>query len=214
MGIMSNAQVERLYDRNAGAYDLLVTGFRWAGLSRWRRNLVARMNVKRGDHVVDLCAGTGANLPFLLESVGSEGRVTLVDLSQGMLAKARGRASRRRAENVAFVQADVAGFQFPDDVDAVISTFGLEMVPDYAEIIGRASDALPAGGHMALLGLKHPENWPRWLTDIGILLTKPFGVSREYEEFRPWIPAREHLRETHFREFLFGCAYEFVGEKT
>ena len=213
MGIMSNAQVERLYDRNAGAYDLLVTGFRWAGLSRWRRNLVARMNVKRGDHVVDLCAGTGANLPFLLESVGSEGRVTLVDLSQGMLAKARGRASRRRAENVALVQADVAGFQFPDDVDAVISTFGLEMPPDYAEIIGRASDALPAGGHMALLGLKHPENWPRWLINTGILLTKPFGVSRAYEEFRPWIPAREHLRETHFRESLFGCAYEFVGEK-
>ena len=213
MGILSNAQIERLYDRNAGAYDLLVTGFRWAGLSRWRRNLVERMNVKRGDHVVDLCAGTGANLPFLLDKVGSEGRVTLVDLSQGMLAKARNRASRCRAENVAFVHADVAGFQLPDDVDAVISTFGLEMPSDYAKIIGRVSHALPAGGHLALLGLKHPENWPSWLIDIGISLTKPFGVSRDYEEFRPWIPAREHLREVHFREFLFGCAYEFVGEK-
>lgn len=213
MGILSNAQVEHLYDRNAGAYDLLVTGFRWAGLSRWRRNLVDRMSLKQGDHVVDLCAGTGANIPFLLDRVGSEGRVTLVDLSQGMLAKARKRASRLQAKNVAFVQTDVAGFEFPNDLDAVISTFGLEMPPDYAEIIGRASDALPAGGHLALLGLKHPESWPHWLISTGILLTKPFGVSRDYEEFRPWVPAREHLSEIHFREFLFGCAYEFVGVK-
>ncbi|MEE4540234.1 MAG: UbiE protein, partial [Erythrobacter sp.] len=86
--------------------------------------------------------------------------------------------------------------------------------PDYAAIIERASAALPTGGRMALLGLKHPERWPRWLIEIGIVLTKPFGVAREYEEFRPWLPARKVLREVHFREFLAGCAYEFVGAKS
>lgn len=87
------------------------------------------------------------------------------------------------------------------------------MPADYAAIIDRASIALPVGGRMALLGLKHPERWPRWLIEIGILLTKPFGVAREYEEFRPWLPARQFFNEIHFREFLAGCAYEFVGEK-
>ena len=151
MAILSNEQVERLYDKNAGIYDRLVSGFRWAGLGRWRRDLVDRLELKAGDHVVDLCAGTGANLAFLLESVGPSGKVTLVDLSQGMLDQARRRAKRLRASNVEFVQSDVAAFRFPSETRAVISTFGLEMPPDYAGLIERASAALPTGGRMALL---------------------------------------------------------------
>ena len=143
MAILSNEQVERLYDKNAGIYDRLVSGFRWAGLGRWRRDLVDRLELKAGDHVVDLCAGTGANLAFLLESVGPSGKVTLVDLSQGMLDQARRRAKRLRASNVEFVQSDVAAFRFPSETRAVISTFGLEMPPDYAGLIERASAALP-----------------------------------------------------------------------
>ena len=214
MAILSNEQVERLYDKNAGIYDRLVSGFRWAGLGRWRRDLVNRLELKAGDHVIDLCAVTGANLAFLLERVGPSGKVTLVDLSQGMLDQARRRAKRLRASNVEFVQSDVAAFRFPSETSAVISTFRLEMPPDYAAIIERASAALPTGGRMALLGLKHPERWPRWLIEIGIFATKPFGVSREYEEFRPWLPARRELNELHFREFLAGCAYEFGGAKS
>ena len=140
---------------------------------------VNRLELNAGDHVIDLCAGTGANLAFLLERVGPSGKVTLVDLSQGMLDQARRRAKRLRASNVEFVQSDVAAFRFPSETSAVISTFGLEMPPDYAGIIERASAALPTGGRMALLGLKHPERWPRWLIEIGIFATKPFGVSRD-----------------------------------
>ena len=141
MAILSNEQVERLYDKNAGIYDRLVSGFRWAGLGRWRRDLVNRLELNAGDHVIDLCAGTGANLAFLLERVGPSGKVTLVDLSQGMLDQARRRAKRLRASNVEFVQSDVAAFRFPSETSAVISTFGLEMPPDYAGIIERASAA-------------------------------------------------------------------------
>lgn len=94
MAILTNEKVERLYDKNAGIYDKLVSGFRWAGLNRWRRNLVEQLDLQPGDHVIDLCAGTGANLPFLLEKVGPTGRVTLVDLSQGMLDKARERVDK------------------------------------------------------------------------------------------------------------------------
>ncbi len=213
MAILTSKQVESLYDKNAGIYDQLVSGFRWTGLSRWRRVLIEQLNLKPGDHVIDLCAGTGANLAFLLEKVGPTGKVTLVDLSRGMLDKARERADRLQAGNVEFVRTDVSTFEFPDDTKAVISTFGLEMPPGYVAIIERASTALPTGGRMALLGLKHPERWPRWIIEIGILLTKPFGVAREYEEFRPWLPARKFLQEIHFREFLMGCVYEFVGEK-
>ena len=213
MGILTSAEVERLYDRNAGVYDLLLIGLRWAESSRWRRRLVARLDLKPGDHVVDLCAGTGANLPFLLDHVGPQGRVTLVDLSQRMLDKASEKASGLGADNVSFVKADIGSYDLPDDMQAVVSTFGLEMPPDYAEIIARTTAALPHGGRMALLGLKHPERWPRWLVDVGILLTRPFGVSRDYEQFRPWIAAREYLLEMHFHEFLFGSVYEFVGEK-
>lgn len=104
-------------------------------------------------------------------------------------------------------------YVFPESVDAVISTFGLEMVPEYAAIIERVADALPTNGKIGLLGLKHPANWPDWLIGAGIFLTRPFGVSRDYEGFRPWIAARSFMDEQWFEQYLAGAPYCFVGEK-
>jgi len=88
-----------------------------------------------------------------------------------------------------------------------------QVVPEYAEIVRRVSGALPAGGKLAVYGLKHPERWPAWLVQLGVWITAPFGVSRAYETFRPYEAVREHLSEIEYREFLLGAAYLCVGER-
>lgn len=213
MAVLTKDQAEGLYDRIAGIYDRLLLAFRITGSHRWRARLIEKLDLQPGDHVVDLCGGTGANLPFLARSVGVSGKITIVDLSENMLAKARKRAAEDGMNNVALVQADVDEFIFPDGVDIIISTFGLEMVPEYATVIARAVDALPSNGKIGLIDLKHPENWPDWLLRAGIFLTRLFGVSRDYEDFKPWEAARSSLEEEGFEQHLAGAAYSFVGRK-
>lgn len=86
------------------------------------------------------------------------------------------------------------------------------MVPGYAQVMASTARALELEGRIGLLGLKHPEGWPDWLVSLGVAITKPFGVSRAYESFRPWRAAADHFREIAFQEYMFGSAYSYVGK--
>ena len=103
MAVLSKKQAESLYDRVAGIYDRLLTAFRITGAYRWRENLIVQLNLQPGNHVVDLCGGTGANLPLLHRAVGASGKITIVDLSANMLTKARKRAEEGEMTNVELV---------------------------------------------------------------------------------------------------------------
>ncbi|WP_031556200.1 class I SAM-dependent methyltransferase [Parvularcula oceani] len=211
MSVLDTDEVRRLYDRRAGSYDLLEIGFRALGFGRHQARLIEGLGLSPGDTVVDLCCGTGVNLERLSGAVGEAGTVVAVDLSEGMLREAQTRASQAGLGNIDFVQADVREFNFPAATRAVLSTFGLEMVPGYETVVARTYAALPAGGRLGLLGLKRPEGWPDWLIEAGVALTSPFGVSRDYEDFRPWVAANARFERVAYREYLASAAYSHLG---
>lgn len=212
--ILEPHEVRDLYRRNASWYDLALLPYRILGLRSQRRRVVDALDLQPGDRVVDLCCGTGANFPFLHEAVGPEGRIIGVDLADAMLDRARRKAEESGFRNVDLVEADVVQYTLPADIHGVLATFGLEMVEDYDLVIHRTAAALPEGGRLALLGLKHPKGWPRWLVDVAVWLNRPFGVRRGYADLRPWQSVRKHLREVEHGEMLFGAAYLSVGEVT
>lgn len=209
--VLNRGEIRDLYRRTASFYDVALALARPLGAARWRRATIRSLDLRSGDTVVDLCCGTGANFPGLREAVGPTGRVVGVDLTKAMLQGARTRIERAGWANVATVQADALDYRFPQPIDAVISTYGLEMVPEYDAVIKRAAAALPPSGRLALLGLKHPERWPGWLVELGIALNRPFGVDRSYQEHRPWLSVRTHMTEVEHREFLFGAVYRSAG---
>jgi demethylmenaquinone methyltransferase/2-methoxy-6-polyprenyl-1,4-benzoquinol methylase len=213
MGILDAEEVRRLYDRRAGSYDVLTVAFRALGFGRHQKRVVAELGLSDSATVIDLCCGTGVNLRELSSAIGSQGTVIGVDLSEGMLAEARERVRNAGLRNVQLVHANVREYQLPEEAAAVLSTFGLEMVPAYDEVIEGLAERLPLGGRIGLLGLKHPDSWPEWLVKAGVVATKPFGVSRDYEDFRPWVAADRHFERRSFREYLSGAAYSYVGEK-
>lgn len=47
------------------------------------------IDLRAGDHVLDLGTGTGVLLPFIAQRIGPEGRITAVDYSSGMLERAK-----------------------------------------------------------------------------------------------------------------------------
>ena len=212
MSVLNTEEVRRLYDRIAGSYDVLTLGFRALGFGRHQKRLIEALTLSQGDTVVDLCCGTGINLEPLSEAVGPSGRVIGVDLSEGMLGKARDRAAKAGLGNIEFIQADVQEYDVPTSASAVLSTFGLEIVPGYDDVVKRSAAALPAGGRIGLMGLKHPESWPDWLIKAGVVITAPFGVSREYEDFKPWVSGDTYFMRQTFTEHLAGAAYTYVGE--
>ena len=213
MSVLNEQQVSDLYDKNARYYDLLLLPVRALGVRRWRANLISDLCLTEGDTVVDLCCGTGANFPFLSEAVGKTGQIVGVDLSAQMLRRARHKCEEGDIENVELHCASVTDFSVPPRTNAVISTFGLEMVPEYRSVIERISDNMEFGARLGLVGLKHPEGWPDWLVELGVKLNRPFGVSRAYENFRPWQAAQDYLSNVYYKEHLFGAAYSCVTAK-
>ncbi|HJW70979.1 MAG TPA: methyltransferase domain-containing protein, partial [Candidatus Binatia bacterium] len=80
-----------------------------------------RAEIREGDRVLDVGCGTGQTSIELARRVGPTAKVTGVDISAPMLARARTRAVGA-AHNVDFVQADAQTHRFaPESVDVCFS---------------------------------------------------------------------------------------------
>jgi SAM-dependent methyltransferase len=88
----------------------------------------------------------------LLDRVGSEGRVVGLDLSPEMIAGARSRLGRHRAENVVLREGDAARTGLGDaEFDAVLCVLGLSVVPDPHGVTQEARRLLKPGGRFVVL---------------------------------------------------------------
>lgn len=212
-GVLGAGEVRDLYDRLAPVYDAVAAAYDLVGSGRFHRRAVEALGLRPGDTAVDLACGTGANLPHLAGAVGPTGRVVGVDLSPGMLERARQRVERGGWRNVELVEADVRDFAFPEPVHGVVSTYGLEMVPEHDDVIGRAVAALAPDGRIAVGGLRRPERWPEWAVRLGEWVNRPFGVSRAYEDVQPWRSVEAHATDVRYDESLLGAVYLAAGSK-
>jgi ubiquinone/menaquinone biosynthesis C-methylase UbiE len=174
----------------------------------YRMRAVEALALRPGDTVVDIACGTGQNFPFIEERIGPEGRIVGVDLTDAMLAQARQRIERSGWRNVSLVQADAAEFDFPAEVDAVLSTYALSHVPECGGVVARGIAALCAGGRCVVLDLKAPGNAPRWLA-------RPFSSIDDWIARRPWDLIRaameQGLAELSWNELFFGTAFLAAG---
>jgi len=142
-----SSAVTDFYDRLATRYDLLAT----APLVRgWREMAAEALGLAPGDTVVEMGCGTGANLPYLRERVGSEGYVVGIDLTSGMLAQARRRVERAGWDNVHLVRGDATRPPV-EGVDAVLGSFVVGLLDDPGTAVDGWLDILNEGGRVAIL---------------------------------------------------------------
>lgn len=93
-GRLEASQVQAMFDRIAGVYDLLNTVMT-AGLHhRWRSRAVDLARVGPGSRVLDIATGTGDLAIELAQRVSPGGEVVGSDFSEGMLARARIKAAK------------------------------------------------------------------------------------------------------------------------
>lgn len=173
-----------------------------------RRRAVRALGLREGDAVVDVACGTGQNFPLLEQAIGSEGRIVGVDLTDAMLAQAQQRVEDNGWSNVSLAQTDAATFEFPTDVDAILSTYALSHLPEPGAVIAHGAAALRPGGRWVVLDLKAPDRAPR-------RLARPFGSIDEWIARRPWEALRramqDELSDFSWTELCFGTAFLAVG---
>lgn len=212
---MDTSAIRRLYRRRARRYDGALRLLRAAGVrdASYRSRAVEHLGLRPGDTAIDLGCGTGLNFSHLLARVGSEGRVIGVDLTDAMLAQAAARVDQAGWKNVTLVESDVADVELPAGAGGIISTFALTLSPAFDDVIRRSAAALREGGRLAVVDLKEPERWPRWLVRFAAWTQKPFGVTLELAGRHPWESIRRHLHEVCYVEFYGGAIYLSVGER-
>jgi ubiquinone/menaquinone biosynthesis C-methylase UbiE len=207
------------YRRKAKHYDVTSRLYPAPGYpqGRQRRRAVQELDLRPGAFVVDMACGTGLNFPLLQEQIGPEGRIVGVDLTDAMLAQAQQRIETNRWTNVSLVQADAAEFDFPAEVDAILSTYALSQVPECGEVIAHGAAALSEGGRWAVLDLKVPDSAPRWLAQFGIAAVRPFASIEEWIARRPWEAIRaaveKELVDPSYTELFFGTAFVAAGSR-
>jgi arsenite methyltransferase len=124
------------------------------------------LDLRRGEHVLDIGCGPGLLAHEMAKAVGSEGRVCCIDMSEPMLAMSKRRCSDQPW--VAFEQANATRLPYADDsFDAAVSTQVYEFVPDIPLALAELYRVLRPGGRTVILDTDydslviHTENTER-----------------------------------------------------
>ena len=138
------------------------------GIRKARRELIEKAR-GRG---IELGVGTGLNLPLYREGV----EVIGVDVSEGMLKKAKGKKSPAK---VKLVKADARSLPFPDkSFDTAVSTFFLCVVPEKGKVLGEVRRVLKPDGLFLAMECSPPKNpvFRAFLSGLSALTSRLTGT--------------------------------------
>jgi demethylmenaquinone methyltransferase/2-methoxy-6-polyprenyl-1,4-benzoquinol methylase len=139
-----------MFDRIAPVYDAMNRVMTLGLDLRWRR-LAAESVVQQGDRVLDGACGTGDLA--LADLRAGAGRVTGLDFSEQMLARARKKDSR-----IEWLRGDLLALPFADGTfDAATVGFGVRNVDDLALALHELRRVLRTGGRLAILEITQPR---------------------------------------------------------
>ncbi len=208
-------EIQQIYGRRAGNYDVTANLYYLLGFREqaYRKRAVRALGLQPGGVVVEIGCGTGLNFTLLQDQIGPVGRIVGVDLTQAMLEKARRRSRRKGWKNVELVHSSAAQFNYPGTVNGIISTFAMTLIPEYDSVIRRGVACLAPGGRIAILDFKAPMGWPAWLIQLWLGITRPFAVTLDLAERRPYESVQRWCQGASLEEFYSGLAYLSVGER-
>jgi demethylmenaquinone methyltransferase/2-methoxy-6-polyprenyl-1,4-benzoquinol methylase len=180
-------QVQGMFDRIAGRYDLL-NSVMTAGLHHtWRKRAGDRAELSPGETALDICCGTGDLTIELASRVTPDGRVVGCDFSEPMLDLAREKASRDYATNARFEWADALNLPYDDErFDAVTVGFGVRNLSDLNRGLTEMRRVLSPGGRLVILEITQPTRPPLssffslWFDRIVPLLGRLAGDPEAY----------------------------------
>lgn len=139
--------IEKVFDDNATTYDRVgPTIYKHFGM-----RLVNWMSLKPGTKMLDIATGTGAVLLPAARLLGSNGHVTGIDLSGGILQEADHFVRKENLTNVVLRRMDAEHLEFPDQTfDFVTCAFSLFFFPDMEAALREMYRVCKPGGWLGV----------------------------------------------------------------
>jgi demethylmenaquinone methyltransferase/2-methoxy-6-polyprenyl-1,4-benzoquinol methylase len=156
--VASSGEIGAMFDRIAPLYDgmnAVISGFQEP---YWRRRVVAATGLGRGMAAIDVATGTGKLAGSLADRVGPFGRVVGIDVSAGMLERAR--VAGDDAPWLEFVMGDALALPADDaSFDAATIAFGMRNLPDYKRAFEEMVRVVRPGGRVVCLEIARPRSF-------------------------------------------------------
>jgi len=124
--------------------------------------VIAALNLKRGQIVADIGAGTGYFSVRLAKSEAAP-KVYAVDIEPSMVSYLRERAAKERLNNVTAVQAAADQPNLPEPVDLILIVDTYHHIADRETYFRRLAKSIKPGGRVAIIDFKpdSPEGPPK-----------------------------------------------------
>ena len=155
------SKAERVLDHfNSVAqhYDFMNTLLSFGIHHLWKRRSVRMLNLAPGDHVLDVCGGTGDLAILAGMDVGPDGSVTIYDINRSMIQAGMSKVARKNIEDrIRYVQGNAESISFPDGhFEAAMVGFGIRNVTNMKKGFEEMYRVLKPGGKMMCLEFSKP----------------------------------------------------------
>ena len=195
------------YNIFSNFYDLSIEGL----YKKHRKKVFSHLMPDNVDCVLDFACGTGQNFPHLKEALGENVHIIGIDLSEGMLNRARKRVAKTGLKNVHLIQCDARNlsredieFQLdrPIRINSIVTTLALVVVPDWEEVFQKLFDLLEPGGQFIMMEVWAEKRVPQtFYTEL---------VARADLRRKVWEPL-EKISANFKLEFLKGSPHIHGG---
>lgn len=117
------------------------------GISARTQKTIQRLNIRPGMNILDAGCGPGRLAIPLAQRAGSQGRVTAIDIQEGMLGQAQKRAQEAHLNNIRFLRIGLGeGNLESNSFDRAVLVTVLGEIPDREAALQELYDTLKSGG--------------------------------------------------------------------
>ena len=189
--------IEQMFDAVAPTYDSLNHIMSLGVDKSWRRKAVREIVGDGVSEVLDVACGTGDSAIAIARALPEGGRVTGIDISDGMMALVADKTAKKGvAGKIMLRKEDGEAMSFADGTfDCVTCSFGIRNFEHKEKGLAEFRRVLRPGGKVVILELSVPQNsFLRRLYDIYFLHILPWIgglVSGEKAAYR-YLPASVH----------------------
>jgi ubiquinone/menaquinone biosynthesis C-methylase UbiE len=214
------SEIAALYTRAAPIYGTVGPNrFAYVG-----RGLVNRLGIGEGAQVLDVATGRGANLFPTAERVGASGRVTGIDLSEGMVRETAAEIQRRNIHNAVVMQMDAEQLTFDDaSFDYVLCGFAIFLFPHLEQALAGFHRVLRPGGKLGISVARDLDMLSHWyskhVSDYAARYHLPIhagAASLDFEKIPAYLERAGFTQTQVMQEqanFLYASAQEWWDEK-
>ncbi|MCB0628584.1 MAG: methyltransferase domain-containing protein [Saprospiraceae bacterium] len=150
-------QAINYYDKFSAIYDWISSR---AYYRKPREYAIRELELKPGQLILNVPCGTGQNFEYFQEHLSGSGKIVGVDLSGGMLGKARQKIASHHWNNIELFLRDVTTLdknwvenQLGKGVafDAILCDLGLSGFPQWQQVIDNLLSLLKPGGKLVIM---------------------------------------------------------------